>query len=635
MTQINITLGTAGHIDHGKTALIRLLTGCETDRLKEEKERGMSIELGFAPCVLGDMEVGIVDVPGHEHFIKTMVAGAAGIDGVLFVVAADDGIMPQTREHLDILTLLGVRYGMVVLTKVDRVPAERVAAVTEEMKAFLHGTFLEDSPICPMSSITGEGFDGFYTALKELIAAIRPRSIDGVFRQPVERAFSVKGFGTIVSGIPAAGSATVGQEVTLLPSGQTGRIKAIQVYGKAAERVQSGQCAAINVPQLDFHEVGRGDVLTVEGYFAPRQWFLCAMTTCGGQSLPKKNGVQMKFHTGTAEAVGAVYRLDEAAGADNVETLIQIRTETPLVAGPGDRFILRALSPVRTVGGGRILEAMAQRLRGPGGQTVEYARRLAGVQNEDAAFAAFAVVSARSGAARTNDVSVFIKQTPENTRRLLTQLAEEGQIVRLAEDLNIHAERLSALEAVLTAEIEGFHKARPELPGMEAGALMERLGVVKGVFDALLAYWLGRGTVVMRLERLALPSHSETCDPALAARLCKVESAFRDNMFSPPSVDELPRETKLSVAQCHEAIRTLTEQKKICRVEGQVYFHAEAIKEAQRRITTHIQGDGNGRLESVDFKYLIDTTRKYAIPLLDYMDKIRFTRRLGNTRYLK
>ena len=229
-----------------------------------------------------------------------MVAGATGVDGVLFVVAADDGIMPQTREHLDILTLLGVRYGMVVLTKIDRVPAERVAAVTEELTIFLHGTFLDNAPICPMSSITGQGFDGFYTALKEMVASIRPRSIDGVFRLPVERTFSVKGFGTVLSGIPATGSAEVGQEVVLLPGGQTGRIKAIQVYGKPADRVRSGQCAALNVPQLDFHRIQRGDVLTVGGCFTPGQWFLCVLTTLAGQSQKKKPAPAMKNHTRTA-----------------------------------------------------------------------------------------------------------------------------------------------------------------------------------------------------------------------------------------------------------------------------------------------------------------------------------------------
>jgi len=223
----NITLGTAGHIDHGKTALIKLLTGCETDRLKAEKERGMSIELGFAPCLISGTEIGIVDVPGHENFIKTMVAGASGIDGGLLVVAADDGVMPQTREHLDILTLLGVDHGMVALTKVDCVTAERAEEAAQEVKAYLAGTFLEGAPVLPVSSITGEGFDGFYEALKALVASISPRSADGVFRLPVERAFSAKGYGTIVAGIPAAGAVEIGAEVVLLPQGTKGRVRAI------------------------------------------------------------------------------------------------------------------------------------------------------------------------------------------------------------------------------------------------------------------------------------------------------------------------------------------------------------------------------------------------------------------------
>ena len=205
--QYNITLGTAGHIDHGKTALIKCLTGCDTDRLKAEKERGMSIDLGFAPCTVSDLEVGIVDVPGHENFIKTMVAGASGIDGVIFVIAADDGVMPQTREHFDILTLLGVKYGIVALTKVDCVGPEQVDKVTAEIKGFLAGTFLENVPVCPVSSITGQGFDVFYEALKELVSSIKPKKTDGVFRLPVERVFSVKGYGTVVSGIPICGSA--------------------------------------------------------------------------------------------------------------------------------------------------------------------------------------------------------------------------------------------------------------------------------------------------------------------------------------------------------------------------------------------------------------------------------------------
>jgi len=256
--QKNITLGTAGHIDHGKTALIKCLTGCDTDHLKAEKERGMSIDLGFAPCTVSGLEVGIVDVPGHENFIKTMVAGATGIDGVIFVIAADDGVMPQTREHFDILTLLGVKYGIVALTKVDAVEPDRVKKVTAEVRDFLEGTFMEDAPILPVSSITGEGFDTFYEALKKLVDTIEPKKTDGVFRLPVERTFSVKGYGTVVTGIPVAGSVKIGDDVVLFPHGTKGRIKAVQVYKRNSDTAIVGQCAAINIPQLDYKDIHAG-----------------------------------------------------------------------------------------------------------------------------------------------------------------------------------------------------------------------------------------------------------------------------------------------------------------------------------------------------------------------------------------
>ena len=239
-THKNITLGTAGHIDHGKTALIRLLTGCDTDRLKAEKERGMSIELGFAPCRVADLEVGIVDVPGHENFIKTMVAGATGIDATIFVVAADDGVMPQTQEHLDILRLLGVTDGIIALTKIDRVSSGRCAEAIEEVGILIEGTFLKGAPILPVSSTTGAGFDTFYDALRDLVTRVTPKTTNGVFRLPVERSFSVKGYGTVVSGIPVSGQAAVGDDVVVHPQGTRGRIKALQVYQHQSDTVRCG-----------------------------------------------------------------------------------------------------------------------------------------------------------------------------------------------------------------------------------------------------------------------------------------------------------------------------------------------------------------------------------------------------------
>ncbi|MHC4844305.1 MAG: selenocysteine-specific translation elongation factor, partial [Planctomycetota bacterium] len=267
--QINLTLGTAGHIDHGKTVLVKCLTGCETDHLKAEKERGMSIELGFAPCTIGEKEVGIVDVPGHENFIKTMVAGATGVDGIIFVIAADDGVMPQTREHLEILTLLGITKGIIALTKCDCVTKEQLEKAKKEVSVFLKGTFLEDAPILAVSGVTGEGLSDFYEGLKILVNGIEPKSTEGIFRLPIERAFSLKGFGTVVTGIPVSGSVKVGEEVILLPQKIKSRIKAIQVYGKDSDTALCGQCAALNVPQLDYKTIVRGNVAAVGDYFEP------------------------------------------------------------------------------------------------------------------------------------------------------------------------------------------------------------------------------------------------------------------------------------------------------------------------------------------------------------------------------
>ena len=311
-TQINITLGTAGHIDHGKTALVKSLTGCETDRLKEEKERGMSIDLGYAPCTIGELEVGIVDVPGHEHFIKTMVAGATGMDGVILVVAADDGIMPQTREHLDILTLLGMRHGLVALTKIDRIAPEDFDLVRADFAGFLQGTFLEGAAILPVSNVTGEGFDQFYEALFALVGRITPRRVDGVFRLPLDRAFSAPGYGTVVAGIPVCGSARIGDEVVVLPHGLTGRIKRIEVYGHVSDTVLAGQCAAVNVGHWESQAIRRGDAVTLPGYFSPEVWYLCHLRLLPREKLHLKQAAEVKFHTGTSEVNAAVYNLKKA-----------------------------------------------------------------------------------------------------------------------------------------------------------------------------------------------------------------------------------------------------------------------------------------------------------------------------------
>ncbi len=634
-SQINITLGTAGHIDHGKTALIRLLTGCETDRLKPEKERGMTIELGFAPCKLGDLEVGIVDVPGHEHFIKTMVAGATGIDGVIFVVAADDSIMPQTREHLDILTLLGVGHGLVALTKVDLVSSEQAEAVKNELEGYLRGTFLEDAPICPMSSITGQGFDYFYTSLKEITGQIKPKSTEGVFRLPVERSFSVKGFGTVASGIPVSGSAKVGDELVLLPAGIKSRIKAIQVYGHDAEVVKSGQCAALNLPQIDYKFVQRGQVLTQNKYFHPSRWFLCTLKLLDMDTAMVKNGAKLKFHTGTSEVTATVYLMESDIVTARQETLIQLRTEHPIVAGPGDRYILRSLSPVQTIGGGQMIEPVAHRVKRSKQGVLEDVKARALAVSSPVSFVEYCIQNAPDFAARINDIALRVKLQPEKVEAIISQLIDREKVQRLTGDLFIHSKTLKQTAKRLLQQVEQFHKEKPDSPGIERAGLQDLCGFEKKIFDGLMAQLLEQKKIILRKDRIALPSHTEQFDPQQQQLFNAIESQFANRLFDPPKVEEVAVQLRKNPQEIDQTIQLLLEQQLLVRVEKNMYFHADAIEEAKRRTIEYINGEGEGVLESVKFKYLLDTTRKYAIPMLDYMDKIGVTRRVGNTRYLK
>jgi selenocysteine-specific elongation factor len=632
-SQKNITLGTAGHIDHGKTALIKCLTGCDTDHLKAEKERGMSIDLGFAPCTVSGLEVGIVDVPGHENFIKTMVAGASGIDGAIFVIAADDGVMPQTREHLDILTLLGVKDGIVALTKVDCVDSQRTQNVTAEIKDFLIGTFLEDAPILPVSGITGQGFDAFYEALKELVAKIEPKRTDGVFRMPVERTFSVKGYGTVVTGIPVAGSTKIGDQMTLFPGGVKGRIKAIQVYKQNSEISLVGQCAAINVPRWEYNSIERGNVVTDGEYFQPRQWYLCKLQVLAHIKTPLKYGTKIKFHTGTSEIVATVYLLKGKSLSAGEECLIQVRLNEPLVAGPRDRFILRTLSPVKTIGGGMIIEAIADKLKRSNPQAVQDAEDRARAVPSEKDFVEYCIKAAEAFAATESELSIRTKMRPEPLKKILTELIEQKNIFNLSSKLYIHCETSEDVQQQLVNIVGDFHRNSPESPGLSIVQFSDESKLRKNIFDSLLKLMLLEGKIVERKHRFALPEHREAFSEEEENLLQSVESLYRNRPFNPPKFEEVAEQTRAAGEKVKKILQILMEQERLVRVENDLLFHSEAVEKARELLISFIKKEG--QLESVKFKYLIDTTRKFAIPLLDYFDRIGLTRRAGYTRYLK
>jgi len=631
LEQVNITLGTAGHIDHGKTALVKCLTGCETDRLKEEKARGMSIELGFAPCKIGDTQVGIVDVPGHENFIKTMVAGASGMDGVILVVAADDGVMPQTREHLDILTLLGVRHGIGALTKLDRIAAEGRATVAANVAAFLQGTFLEGAPICPLSNVTGEGFDPFLEALWALVGAIKPRRTDGVFRLPLERGFSVQGYGTVVAGIPISGSAHAGDEVILLPQGIAGRIRRIEVYGQTSDTVMAGQCAALNVGHWDHHEIHRGDVLTIPGFFAPQQWYLCSLRLLPREKLLLKSGAEVRFHTGTSDVAAMFYPLTGNYMEGGQSGLIQVKTKTPVVAGPGDHFLLRTASPVRTVGGGLIVEAVQQRVKGNRPEVRQDLQERAEAILDPQRFVEYCVRRAESLAATEAAIAVRTKIPHDRVREILADLASRQIVFALATKGYVHRDTAAETGQRILELIGDFHRQSPESPGLSPEQLRQAMPIDKTVLDGLMARLKGDGRLVEKNERLALPEHRSTFGGEDARLLETIEALFRDKLFSPPDAEEVVRQTGVAAGKVEKILGLLREHGRLVQVEGGMLFHREAVDRAREVLAAHFRKED--RLESVQFKYLLDTTRKFALPMLDYLDRLVVTRRVGNTRY--
>ncbi|MHC4693533.1 MAG: selenocysteine-specific translation elongation factor [Planctomycetota bacterium] len=631
--QTNITLGTAGHIDHGKTALIKCLTGCDTDRLKAEKQRGMSIDLGFAPCRISDMEIGIVDVPGHENFIKTMVAGASSIDGVIFVIAADDGIMPQTREHLDILTLLGVKYGIVALAKVDCVEPEQIEGVSAEVKDFLKGTFLENAPILPVSSITGQGFDGFYEALKEFMNTIKPRSIDGIFRMPVERTFSLKGYGTVVTGIPVSGSVKIGDEVVILPQVTKGRIRAIQVYKRDSDVAVSGQCAALNVPHWDYKTIVRGNVVTLGEYFSPQQWFLCKLHILDSRGSGLKTGTNIKFHTGTSNVSAIIYLLEGNKIAAGQECLAQVRLNEPIVAAPCDRFILRTLSPVRTIGGGMIIEAIPERLRRNRPEVLKDVRDRVKAVLVPKDFVEYSIRTGEALAVTDAEFSHRTKLPQEKLKEILDILIHEDKVHNLTPNSYIHSDTLVKIQQRLLDIIGEFHSNKPESPGITARQLYKASQLSNDLVDAIINLLISQNKLVERKHRLALPEHKEIFNEEQQKLIENVESLFSSRPFSPPKVEEVIEYTGASPEKVQKILRILIEQEQLVQIEDNLIFHLEAVERARQILILHIRKEGS--LESVKFKYLLNTTRKFAIPLLDYFDRIGLTRRVGYTRYLK
>jgi len=629
-----IIVGTAGHIDHGKSTLVKTLTGIDPDRLKEEQERGMTIDLGFARFTLPDgRRVGMVDVPGHERFIKNMVAGATGIDLVVLVVAADDGVMPQTREHLAIMQILGVKRGLVALTKIDMVDPELVSMAAEDVRSVLAGTFLETAPILPLSSHTGEGLPEFKAELYRAAAATEPRSDAGIFRLPVQRVFSAKGFGTVVTGIPISGAVKVGEMVEVLPAGKIVKVRSIQAYQEASERARAGHSAAFNLADVTLEEVRRGDVVATPGFFKPVRMVAAAFEALPSLERALHDRLQVRLHVGTAEVVGELVLLDQDVVEPGAKALVQLRLEEPVVCAPGDRFVLRLASPALTLGGGVILEESRHRLkRNKAFVLDELARAEEGLGSPREMLE---VELSRAKVARTvEELAVVIKRAKGETERLLSDLKSQKRAVPLGALGWIHAERLAEARQKVTDELARWFEHETHRQVIDLRDLRRLTGFAPEFLDALLALDAADKKLALEPGGLVRPvGVGGNVDPALEADAELVRAALGKEPFQPPILPDLEKALALPAKRLKAALELLVDRGAVVRINSEIMLLKVHHETARAAIIENCQK--HGPLDIPSLRDKLATSRKYLIPLLEHFDAAGVTIRQGATRVLR
>jgi len=618
-------IGTAGHVDHGKSALIRALTGVETDRFPEERERGISIDIGFARFPLpSGRRAAVIDVPGHEKFIRNMLAGITGIDAVILVVAADEGVMPQTREHLDILRLLEVKKGLIAITKIDLVDDEMVELVEADVRDAVAGTFLEDAPCCPVSSVTGEGLDRLLRTVDELLEATEPKDTTAFARLPIDRAFVRPGFGTVVTGTLVGGVIREGDRLELIPLGLDVRVRGLQVHGEKVERAEAGQRVAVNLSGVERSDVKRGHVLCAPGALRPTTSFAARLHLLESWPRELKHGERVHLHTGTSEALARVLLLQGDALRPGDSAFVQLKVEEPVVVGRGDRYIIRSYSPVHTMGGGVVIEPHAAYKRSQAAAAIAELE----VKESGGIGGVIAETLLRSGAAPLT-LAELAKRTGVQVDALKTELpALAGDVRELEGGLWIHRRGFGQFCEAVRGELDAFYAQHPLRSGLGKEELRRKLNLAGKEFAALLAAAEAAGELSVVRDRVALPGRM----PALNSGQARVAEALRAAIgaagFSPLSVAELKQQ--VPGRDTEEVIIYLTEQGEAVRVGDDLIASAAAMEEAVRRTREHLRQ--HGKVTVAEFRDLLGTSRKYALPLLEWLDEQRITRRAGDER---
>jgi selenocysteine-specific elongation factor len=641
---VTIVVGTAGHIDHGKSSLVRRLTGVNPDRLKEERDREMTIDLGFAPFELPDgRRVGLIDVPGHERFVKNMVAGATGIDLVVLVIAADDGVMPQTREHLEILTLLGLEAGMVAITKIDLpgVDEELVELLGLEVEDLVAGTFLEGAPILPLDSLSGRGFEEFQRALVAAVEAraeSRPDRSQGAYRQPIQRVFSAKGFGTVVTGIPLQGTLEAGAKVEVITASGplAGRVRGLQAYGRTVEGVRAGHSAAVNVADVDFKSVARGDTLATPRVFRAHDMFEVRLEHLPSQSRPIKQRQVVRFHLGTAEVLGEVVLLDRETLEAGQSSLCQIRLRSKVVGAAGDRFVIRRHSPMETLGGGTILGLSRWRLKPFKGFNLE---RLSSQESALGDFerALVLALDETREPARADRLVGALQRPKQEVEAALAKLNEEGEVLDVSggkgQPAYLSREGFRRFCEAVTDALERYHEERPLRDGLARLELRGRLKTTDGVLNRALEALSEAGEVLTRKPGYARAGFEVQLDESLEDFSAKILADYEAEGLNPVARKQALERARgeVSPERALDWFLTLCDRGELIGLNEEVALHAKSYARAQEAVRALC---ASGPFTPSAFKDAIESSRRVAIPLLERFDATGFTKREGEGRVL-
>ncbi|MFW5791999.1 MAG: selenocysteine-specific translation elongation factor [Desulfohalobiaceae bacterium] len=630
-----LIMGTAGHIDHGKTTLVKALTGIDCDRLKEEKKRGITIELGFAFLDMpSSRRIGVVDVPGHEKFVKNMVAGAAGIDFVLLVVSADEGVMPQTREHLEICSLLGIEQGIVALTKVDSVDPDLLDLAQEDVSEFLEGSFLEGAAIVPVSAHTGEGLDRLVSLLDEMAGTLVSQRSHDLFRLPVDRVFSLRGHGTVVTGTLISGQVQTGDQVMIYPGGRTSRVRSLQVHEEGMEKAQAGQRTALNLTGLEVGDLHRGDVLALPRSLFPTQVWDLELTALSSMPKPLKHRKEVHFHHGAREVMARIYLLDREVLKPGETGLAQVRFTSPMVAVYGDRCVLRSLSPLRTIAGGKVINPIGRKVKRFSPQ-LERLERLAGGEERDRVVVQLELSGARG--ADPGELRIMTGLDGKQLDKLLQDLGSRQQVALYdrEEKRYVSGSLLEGLKQGLVDHLAAYHAKHPLRPGLSRGEIQSDWGrtLPPKLIHHLLERCQREGLVAVEQDVVKLAEHTVSLGSDLAKLKQELLDIYQTAGIQPPNLNEALTQLGVSKNEAGPVLRLLQESGSLVRVKDTLYFSPEALEELRSKVRDYFKT--HDELTPADFKELTGLSRKYAIPLMEQLDKDKVTMRIGDVRKLR